>query len=764
MQSRDYFVRCKLRTNVRPLRIAYLFEENDAATLLHLLRLAVTDWGGIYNYMLPVQSDDTVALGLGDLAAIHPPDFVFSYLPTTNENPFSGAKRAAAIVGKQFGTRSDKVMHGPHFENRAGGMHPLSAMPRSVVDSPNTVRPSGFANKLTSYGFPEHGDDVMYLLAAFGEIPPEQRDEYETLCQINEQPMSLDHPDFWTNQRYSGPTSSPVNLSGCNLAPLKVRTNGYSSLPFYVVVASCPSTVCFYWNLRAIREAAQFDRIGRRTMLLPLQLARDATAVAAMLDAIREAPFMEGESCDIDFVLCYGSKEEREAIEATLNSIPNIVEPTGDSMVSHRWGGHKGRLPREADKSRLLKYRYCSPPLPASLLHGVPNPVEPTNVDLTFGENEVSFTPPASFENRFRQTAVIDLQSNLWERYSRSAEIAKSIQPGAWWTAYGLSFHIIVPTRATYLKLSLPSDWEALRLHFAALGYEVAQSQNGRYADAVVKLLGGLRDASVLTSPNAYQVLEKLTLPSSKKLAQRIKSLGMKLAGEDELMKALRDPQIIEELKNVCKSCRQLSDSLGIAEKTLLPLLNELSAAGVVRRGFFLPCPNCGTPSWHLLGEIREYLVCPGCSHEFHLPVERPEGSEIRWEYRLNTLVNRAMDQDSLPAILALYHVQKDRPIFGAVPGVELREKGKNDVAAEFDFVFIRESKLCAGECKSGHEIGEKDLRVAKFAVELGIAEYFFCTPQTFSNESQAAIAALAEELNGRMTVTPLDGKALLGT
>ncbi|HQU47226.1 MAG TPA: hypothetical protein PK867_30765, partial [Pirellulales bacterium] len=389
------------------------------------------------------------------------------YLPPTNENPFSGAKRAAGIVGKLFGTPSDKVMHGPHFESRAIGMHPLSVMPRSVVDSPNTVRPSGFANKLTSYTFPEQGEDAMYLLAAFGQIPPEQRDEYEKLCQIHEQPMSLDGPDFWTTQRYSGAGSSPVNLSGCNLGPVKVRTNGYSSLPFYIVVASCPSTICFYWNLRAIRDAAQFDRIGRRTMLLPLRLARDTKAIAAMLDAIREAPFLENESCDIDFVICYGFKEEREAIEATLKDVPNIVEPAGESMGSHHWGGYKGRLPREADKSRCLKYRYCSGPLPASLLHGVPSAAEPANVDLVFGENEVSFVPPSSIENRFRQTAVVDLESNLWERYPRSAQIATSIHPGAWWTTYGLSFDILVPMRPTYLKVSLPSDWEALRLHFA---------------------------------------------------------------------------------------------------------------------------------------------------------------------------------------------------------------------------------------------------------------------------------------------------------
>lgn len=769
MQSGDDLLRTKLRTNVRPLKIAYLFEEDDAATLLHLLRLSATDWGGIYNYLFPVRPDDTIALGLADIAAIHPPDYFHSYLPPTNDNPFSGAKRAAAILSKLFGTAGDKVVHGPHFEDRAIGMHPLSVMPRWLVDPPNRFRPGGLANKLTSYAFAPSGDDLMYLLAAFGEIPPTQREEYEKLCQIDERSMSLDQADFWTMQRISHPASSPVNLSGCNLGPSYVA-NGCSSLPFYIVVASCPSTVCYYWNLRAIRESAQFDQIGRRTILLPARIAKDSDAVTALLNTIREAPFLESESCEIDFVITCGFKEEKEAIESTLKNIPGIIESAAKTIASHRWYGNKRRQPREVDRSRTLEYLYaCSPPMPVSLLHGVPNPIEPTNVALTFGENEVSFVPPASFENRFAQTAVVDLQSDLWERYPRSADVATSIRPAAWWTQCGLSFHVSAPTRSTYLKLSMPSEWESLRLHFASLGYDTAQSQNGRYADAVVRLLGGLRGASVLASPMVYRVLQKLTLPSTKKLAQRIMGLGVKVTDEEELIRALREPEVVEELKSICKTSQQLygslrTDSPDIKEKDLLPLLNELSAAGVVRRGFFLACPHCGTPNWHTLGELREHVVCPGCSHEFHLPVESPEGSEIRWEYRLNSLVNRAMDQDSLPAILALHHIQKSRSIFGAKPGVELRPKRKNDVTAEFDFIFVWESKVCAGECKAGTEISEKDKRAARFAADLGVAEYFFCTPRSFSEEAQSAIAGLGEELKDRMAVIMLDSKALLGS
>jgi len=75
-------------------------------------------------------------------------------------------------------------------------------------------------------------------------------------------------------------------------------------------------------------------------------------------------------------------------------------------------------------------------------------------------------------------------------------------------------------------------------------------------------------------------------------------------------------------------------------------------------------------------------------------PVERTKGCEARWEYTLNTLVNRAVDQDVLPVVIGAWRLAGDLPEACLVPGLELIPVGSNDVSAEFDFVFVRDQEL----------------------------------------------------------------------
>ncbi|MFH1918704.1 MAG: hypothetical protein ABIP48_02280, partial [Planctomycetota bacterium] len=202
--------------------------------------------------------------------------------------------------------------------------------------------------------------------------------------------------------------------------------------------------------------------------------------------------------------------------------------------------------------------------------------------------------------------------------------------------------------------------------------------------------------------------------------------------------------------------------------KSLLHVLTKLAEAQIVKRGFQTPCPHCSTPSWYPLEELREQLTCPGCSNSFVLPVEYPPGSgtEISWEYTLNTLFNRVMDQDVLPVVLALHHLTAETPAFSIVPGMEIWPSGQSSAEGEFDFVFVREQCLFGGECKAGTELGEKDIRTALLAARLGFHEFHFCTVQRFSNDAKKLTEELASRLSEEeleMSVKMLEGDDLLG-
>ena len=180
--------------------------------------------------------------------------------------------------------------------------------------------------------------------------------------------------------------------------------------------------------------------------------------------------------------------------------------------------------------------------------------------------------------------------------------------------------------------------------------------------------------------------------------------------------------EIIPELKRVPKTYRQLCSITELRAhygKDLLACLARLSEKQIIKRGFHLPCPNCGTPTWYPLAIVEETVVCPGCSWRFPLPVESPLGSEIQWEYTLNTLVNRAMDQDALVSAIVLRHLSKKRQASCLVPGLEILQS--NQVKAEMDFVFVSEQEVFAGECKAGDSLGDKDINTARLAADLGM-------------------------------------------
>lgn len=743
-------VRCKLRTNLRPLKLAYLIEDGDFDALRHVMEFACTDWGGMRNLIVPVGRDGAIKSAFGSFLKPHPPDFYLHYLQDSMElDAFSRARESlTALLGHQ---QNFTIFTGHEMESDLGA-HPLSVVPDEIVDSPTRMRGFGDSpRKLTVFSFPE-GEDSIYLLALFGAIYDGQEKDYAANCLIDERPISLEHPRFWPEQVVADASHSPLELTTCAIAPTQVQGSFPTNLPYVLVLAKDCFSLPWFWNFRAIRDATQFDRVGRRTILVPPRLASDAAAISNLMSFIRTSAHVEAETSNLDFLVVHFDEADRDRFAQILGSMSRVEEVT-EGFSTEMWFGKSDKRPREADPNRVLTYHFGAVGLPVSFTEGFATARGERNVSLRYGADEVEFEPPAKFVNRFNSKAVIDLQSGIWDRYPRSPRIANAIMPHSWWTHYGLSFRAIPSARPAYFPVVMPSYWEAYVLYFADRGYDIARSRSADYAEAVIQLVAGIEKTGVFASSLAYRVLQKLTIPSSLKLAQRLEKAGVRSRDDEPLSQLLLDAEVVEELKKVPKTAQQLADVLEAPRESVVGLLHSLSIVGALRRGFHLPCPRCGTPSWHLLGALDEHLRCPGCFFRFHMPVERAPGSELAWNYSLNSLVNRAMDQDVLPAILALNHLAKAAPIYGPVPGVELRLAGKKDVVAELDFVFIRGARLFAGECKAGTELGEKDFRTAALASTLGIAEFFFCTAAEFSGSAAARIEELRASVDKKLQI-----------
>jgi hypothetical protein len=363
---------------------------------------------------------------------------------------------------------------------------------------------------------------------------------------------------------------------------------------------------------------------------------------------------------------------------------------------------------------------------------------------------------------------ILDIDSDLWSRYLLDDTIAQAIKPNAWFSKYGLTFMIGQPNRTTPHPFTLIDEWDTLQLYFTGRDLQIRRSQDAKYIKGLIDLVEGIEGLNLLASRPAFLLMETLAIKSNKKLAQRIRkeftAAGVSESISSEVETIIHHIEAVPELKKISKTYGQLfsMQSFQHYRDQLLGLLNQLSQAQIVHRGFNLSCPNCGTPSWYPLRAIHENLVCTGCFVEFPLPVEYPHRSEITWEYTLNSLVNRVMDQDGLPPALALHYLNRDKQIYSVVPGLELLRN--NTVLAELDFVFIAKSELHAGECKAGSLLAEKDFQTARLAAELGVKHFYFCTTSTFDEASLGKIEALRDELReSSMEITTLLGADLLG-
>jgi hypothetical protein len=326
-----------------------------------------------------------------------------------------------------------------------------------------------------------------------------------------------------------------------------------------------------------------------------------------------------------------------------------------------------------------------------------------------------------------------------------------------------------IPSRLTHIQFNLPDENQAITSYFEGKGYILRQSVDSKYSDSVAQMLGGIQNIGILARKDSLVLLDILALKSTKKIAQRIvQSLKLKNSRINEIEQILDEYEVIPELKGIPKSYKMLfsHERLRNYKPNILNLLSTMCEMNLLRRGFYLDCPKCGAPDWYPLNNLHEKLICTGCSFVFILPVKYGD-AEIQWQYRLNTLINRAVDQDVLVGIISLYYTTRNISFSSTMFAMEILWHDKlNEVITDFDFIFISHQKLFGGECKSGVELNEKDIKSASLAAKLGFHKFFFCTVKDFSQESKDMILQFIEELksNGyEMKVEILSGKELIG-
>jgi hypothetical protein len=748
----------KFRANIRPVKIAYFLKDDDEPGLVRILQLICTQWGGIRNIIIPVGQDSSIKPVYEHFLRTHEPDWFVSLIEGT-EGAASN-ERLLPQLHKLLPHRQVTLESGTLFEKTDRTAHALDTIPSDLLRQ----------NQLTVRTLAPVDDGGLIGLALYGQIYPGQEQYYEERVNLSRIEEDLESKSFWESQYELDLFASVINLTNYGVAPREMSSGvPGADIIFDVVPVYSLGDLLLYWNLRAMRETVRFNKepeYGRRIILLPGSLLGRKDALAPLFEMIRERAGYRNISADVDICFACWGAAALENVKAAIADLPLVKPPSGRFSVTHTF---KSFTETEVDSRRssdrpLVYMLQQSPWLPIKYKEGL-GQSPPIAAALSYAKNEILFYPPAEFN--FSGIVALDFECDVWARYPRNIQIAQAIRPNSWFSKYGLTSVGEVSAKPHYLSFDLPDEFKSLELLFSSNGLNIRLTPASLYAEAVVSLVGGLHEVETLATKRAYQLLDILALKSSKKIAQKVvSSLGFteEQIPTAEIVRVFDELEVAPELKGALKTYRQLYSDSHLRGPGLLDLIDHLSRLQVLKRGFYITCPNCGTAEWYPLSNASEQLVCLGCANQFVLPARESADTEMQWRYRLNALVNRAMDQDVLPSILAMYNLTKGKEAFCRTFALEILREGRS--ITDFDFLFVSESEVYAGECKAGEQLGEKDIEAARLAAQLGFAGFHFCTVRQFDSGAIARIEELTKELSQQgiaMKVATLSGSELLG-
>jgi hypothetical protein len=725
-----------VRVNLRPLKYTFFVKSDDEAALRNAIVWAGTHWGGLGAQIFPFR-EGAQSGPLTQLLEVSEPDTFVTMIDDVATN-----KRVTEFLQTRWRHRRVKLIDRATYEARDPAAHILT-IPRNGNEP------------LTAHSFASGGNalEELVLLSTFGQLNPTHVEDYAKDIVIEKRDIAFSDADYWEAASRIAPMDSVLNFTTSGVNGYWIKNPRVTNI-IDLCVGDSVEGICLFWNGRSVRESAYASRerseLGRRSLLIPPAVLADSNETKRFIDFLRKRIPVPGYSTNLHLNILTWDEQGHKAITDALSAAEGTKKFSGKTIQ-----------PREGanpETGVLLIDDVSSNPIvfggawlmPGEVREGVGRWRDQTRTALREGDNEVATAFPEGFDRAMGAVAM-DVESDVWARYPRSIRTGQRVQPNARFSHYGATIAGYTDPTSRRVAVALPTELQALQDFFAERGFDARISQGGRALAALVQKIGGLENVATFANELAFKTVTSLALLSRKKLAQRL-TREHGLNAEDADARASTVP--LETLREVSppRTFADIKGAVGATDpKELIEHLQALAERNVLRRGFWIQCGSCSLNSWYPIDGIGPTLTCPGCTTSFTFPVEYPPGSatEIRWTYTLNTLVDTVMDQDGLPAALALYALTRQNAAACLCAGLEMIPNGDAQPKAEFDIVLVVDQDVWAGECKAGSSLAAKDIDRARFASSVGIERFFFCTTSAsgFDESSVSAIKDLNKEL-----------------
>src|SRR5260370_13998513 len=525
-------------------------------------------------------------------------------------------------------------------------------------------------------------------------------------------------------------------------------------LHFDIVIAQNVNELCYFWNLRAYSFGHQWLNDRRVLILSKNQLFQEAY-LESLIRILRERRGHAYMTSNIDVVFHHNYDEE---INEFLRSSSELQQYRGSFHT-------RMHMPRQDNKSEGTQddsgiqddgtgskpIKYTQNVLPTISVYHEYGGIRPTFPITLTEDSETFLVPNAGPTTANLGNIFIGLQSDFWNQFPSHPSVAHLIVPDSLFNVFLNTIQLTYQQNLTVgglgkVSINIPKTWNIYQAYFHSMGYEVSPSDKMFYANGLIGLAGGLEKAEILRSRIAYEILDTLADKSTQKLARELRiqlsqqRFSLPESFEDYLQRIVTDTGVIPQFKRNPRTFTKIKEALSDRDDRVqcLKVLSELVRIKAVQRGLDIKCPHCQTTIWYGISDLDERMRCLGCLETFDLPLTENALDPIdrSFQYSLNPLANRAMDQDILPVITALLTLKTiHSPIFHLIPGMNFKEIRSTNNAGDFDFVYIYKHELYAGECKAGEMLSQKDINTARIAHQLGFRAFFFVTTKTFTEE-----------------------------
>ena len=607
--------------NLRPVRIGFLVDPADRATIGNAVRLATCLWGGTMCPLIPVMDTVPEPWLTHDVAStMHPTS------PRTPEGltrghleTFEPDVLVETASGQLDRVRSTKIA--PKFALRSGRMAELvrSADPWRAPYFDVGLGMDAIYEHLcrTEYQFQRREQPSVMLFAegdgpsnsffevAYGMFPESERmrhfaESYRYSLNAETAPAGM---DAWKRIESSG-VRYPFSFSN-----LHVQGGINVGAPRLFVFDPCTGTdVIEFWNFRLS---------GNRVIPFNSRWAGDAKDFFWSTIRENDRPLPGAPDLRAGVILHYGRSADMGRVDRALDlACPEA--PAGTMVIGGQWtlpysaargsqAGGPGPAMLSVKREEIRVGPICEPGPEAR--HHVLVPTLSPEFSAESNAGETAWVNVAQVRSRGEDTPFAELMpSAAFNDYTTAFTTrrhGRSRTHEGW-----VSFHGR-PHRSGILPL--PTMREAITGWLARQGLEPAPSDAGRVANDLIQSVGGIGRMALFADRGTIEFFDKMA-----------RSRHGRGGGEDEFPERTASIGQIRAFLEKRKQGRP-SDRVD---------LNSFVAASALRLGVAVRCTHCTKENWYALDDLTYTNRCDRCLKSFDFP-QGAIPRQSNWKYRV---------------------------------------------------------------------------------------------------------------------------------